>query len=179
MLSTFKRCTCLLLSLSFKRFLSSYPEPPNRYPKSPPVAAPTLHQQTRKNVMIYLLNQLEHLITTIGASDTCILIHGREKVSVLVDLNKILKIKKSWFINHFLHHFKTAPWWTLLYDQKNAFSELLPHPCLLQAQFIVDNSPSINKGNLVKRFWYHSDHLTKIPANHQFLLHFLSSCWNV
>ena len=112
-------------------------------------------------------------------SDKCILIQGREKVSVLVDLNKILKLKNSWFINHFLHHFKTAPWWTLLYDQKNAFFELLPYPCLLQAQFIVDNSPSINKGNLVKRFWYDCDYLTKIPANHQFLLHFLSSCWNV
>lgn len=178
MLSTFKRCTCLLLSLSFKRFLSSYPEPPNRYPKSPPVAAPTLHQQIRKKGYD-LSSQSTWTPNNNNRSDTCILIHGREKVSVLVDLNKILKLKNSWFINHFLHHFKTAPWWTLLHDQKNAFSELLPYPRLLQAQFIVDNSPSINKGNLVKRFWYHCDHLTKIPANHQFLLHFLSSCWNV
>ena len=45
--------------LPLKCCLSSYPGPPDIYPNSPQMAPPTLHQQIRKNVMIYTLHQLE------------------------------------------------------------------------------------------------------------------------
>lgn len=53
--------------LPLKCCLSSYPGPPDIYPNSPQMAPPTLHQQIRKNVMIYTLHQLEDPKTVIGA----------------------------------------------------------------------------------------------------------------